>query len=533
MKVLILGAAGIIGQTMRLCVPAGVTPIWHRKTADALHVGCDLTDPNARLAFLDEHKPDVIVNLAGESSTDRVEGNPQAYQVINTLVPYALAEWCDANNAHLIHVSTQAVFDGLNPPYKPDSPMNAVNWYGWQKIHAERLVRDHRNWTIVRPTFVLGVRPLPHVGRANPVERMLDGRDELQVGDRFFSVAFAHDVAELLWDIATDGTQGWPRRATYHVGTPDKVSRHDIARLFRVEAKKVPHSLFANIAPRPLDTTYEFDTALYRRTFETGVTLCKEEWKSQQAMTMIDRAKEISLFLGIPEMDALERLGRGWSAVHNDVSECWRRANPQTEAEILNWYRTTEAYIWELSYYHADAGWNYAGTCAGIAERLKAEGARRVLCLGDGIGDLTLTLEKAGLRPTYHDLAESRTAEFAKFRLARHGCFSDGECPRNHYHLTGCFVPISDIFTYDAIVSLDFLEHVTNVDEWARAIYAALKPGGWFCAQNAFAIGSGEQGSMPMHLACNDKYEKEWQPLLEGMGFVQDKAAVNWWRKAA
>lgn len=80
---------------------------------------------------------------------------------------------------------------------------------------------------------------------------------------------------------------------------------------------------------------------------------------------------------------------------------------------------------------------------------------------------------------------------------------------------------------WDAIVSLDFLEHVTDVSAWVAAIKAALKPGGFFCAQNAFAIGSGEQGSMPMHLARNDKYETEWDPTLFGLGFSQ--IGSNWY----
>ena len=46
-----------------------------------------------------------------------------------------------------------------------------MNKYGHQKFIAEKSVQQHKNWTIVRPTFVLGVRSLPHVGRANPMSK--------------------------------------------------------------------------------------------------------------------------------------------------------------------------------------------------------------------------------------------------------------------------------------------------------------------------------------------------------------------------
>jgi hypothetical protein len=62
-----------------------------------------------------------------------------------------------------------------------------------------------------------------------------------------------------------------------------------------------------------------------------------------------------------------------------------------------------------------------------------------------------------------------------------------------------------------------------------RGIYAALRPGGWLMCQNAFACGSGPDGSIPMHLARNDRFEKDWDPLLLSIGFVQESS--NWYRK--
>ena len=93
------------------------------------------------------------------------------------------------------------------------------------------------------------------------------------------------------------------------------------------------------------------------------------------------------------------------------------------------------------------------------------------------------------------------------------------------------WTPLFEPEAYDAVVSLDFLEHCVNVTEWIEAIKRTLKPGGLFCAQNAFAIGSGEHGSMPMHLAQNDHFEKDWDPTLFGMGFIQESS--NWYRSPA
>ncbi len=244
-------------------------------------------------------------------------------------------------------------------------------------------------------------------------------------------------------------------------------------------------------------------------------------------LTAEQRAKELAQFFGMAETDALAKLNLGFGYHHAEVTADWKRANPQTDEEILEWYRKTDKYCWELSAYHLDPGFNYMGMCAGISEALRAKGVDSVLCLGDGIGDLTLKLKQDGLWSSYHDLYGSQTAKFADMRLADY-------LPSHAMRLSHDWTPdaIGTIAKFDAIVSLDFLEHLTRPDIWMRAIFAGLKPGGWALLQNAFAIGSGPNGSIPCHLERNDKYETEYGPLMLEIGFVQEGTS-NWWRKPA
>lgn len=234
--------------------------------------------------------------------------------------------------------------------------------------------------------------------------------------------------------------------------------------------------------------------------------------------------RDLADFFGLPIETAREGLNLGFHPLHAEVAADYRRAVPKDDEALLEWYRETTAYIWELSAYHLDPGFNYAGMCQGIAERLKAAGARWVLCLGDGIGDLTLSLRRAGIEAVYHELLGSRTAAFGNFRLRRHlgqeapGLFTAGWEPS----LSNFGRP------FDAIVSVDFLEHVTDVPAWVGAIKQSLQPGGLLMAQNAFACGSGEGGSIPMHLARNDRYEKEWDPMMASLGFRQ--LSSNWYQ---
>jgi dTDP-4-dehydrorhamnose reductase len=520
MKVLILGASGIVGQTMRLFIPAVVSPVWVRRTPDPITPGYDLTDSCVLMALLDAVSPDVIVNLAGESSVDAVERDPALFRAINVAVPAQLALWAHGNGKRLIQVSSQAVWDGTRAPYGARvSCETPVNEYGKQKITAEAETLRHGG-TILRLTFVLGIRPLPHVGRSNPLEAMLDGQSP-QAADRFFSPLMAEDAAELIWQevLAPSGER------IRQFGQPVSRSRYEIAQLVNPAVEGCRHEDFKGLAARPLDTTYEGSS--WSRAIDAGVgshLVRGRAWKDEHRSHR-DRAVELALFFGISLAVAREHLDRGFGMLHNEVTADFNASGShKTEAELLDWYRSTEAYIWELSAYHEDAGFNYSGMCRGIAERLASAGVKKVLCLGDGIGDLTLSLDRAGFDATYHDLTGSRTAEYAAFRFWRHT--GRGMAAS----LSETFEPSLAPESYDAVVSLDFLEHVTNVPDWAAAIRQALKPGAMFCAQNAFAIGSGADGSMPMHLAVNDRFEKDWDPLLSDLGFVQESS--NWYRKA-
>jgi dTDP-4-dehydrorhamnose reductase/SAM-dependent methyltransferase len=519
-KIAIYGAGGILGQTMRLYQPP-LDVRYYRREKDFIHYGIDLTQENP-----DEFMPDVIVNLAGENRPDVVEMDPQRTFEINAEVPQRLAQWCDSNGAHYIHISTQAVFSGELPPYSPSSHLSAINIYGMQKIEAENRVRQFQNWTILRPTFVLGVRPLPLVGRPNPFEFMMTRPKGKEVNDRWFSPLFAREGAKAIWEIV----KIQPKGRIHHLGTPARVSRYWIARHADRDVEPVNHNFFEGLAPRPVDTTYATG-CLASIGLIGGLDQCRKDWDPTPHQELVT---DLAVFFGISEAEARMKLGQGFAIHHANVAADFRAMNPQSDSELLEWYRQTEAYIWELGAYHLDGGFNYKGMVEGIVERLRGtEGS--VLCLGDGIGDLTLQLRQAGIDAIYHDLRDSKTSEFAEFRFwRRFGAdlpvfMSKGWEPNLNWKLRSLDGNGSiQNHLIKAVLCLDFLEHMPNVEAWVKAIREVLQPGGVALFQNAFNMGSGRDGSIPMHLTRNDRYEKDWTPLMQKTGFRQ-QGTSNWW----
>lgn len=238
------------------------------------------------------------------------------------------------------------------------------------------------------------------------------------------------------------------------------------------------------------------------------------------------RVEEIALVLNVPASSVRERLELGFGRNHVLVAEDFNNAGVDVNdsASLLEWYRTTDAYIYELSAYHLDPGFNYSGMCEGVVNHCTTNEWPRVLCLGDGIGDLSLTLKQAGLEPTYNDLKGSKNALYAKVVS---GLYTKDGVPQI---LTEDWVPTFPTNYYHAVVALDFFEHLVNVDEWVATVYESLRDGGGFLAQNAFGIGDEEHGnSIPMHLSVNNKYEFVWDKLMEDTGFTRNIG--GWWVK--
>jgi dTDP-4-dehydrorhamnose reductase len=276
-KFLILGASGIIGQSLRASVPEGILPTYTRLCVSDGYRSVDLTDFDALEAILTFKRPAVVVNLAGESNTDKVERNPAAYERINVQVPSALARLANILNFRLIHVSSQAVFSGLRPTYGLNADPDPINEYGRQKAAAETAVLAHDRTMVVRPTFVLGVRPNPDLGRMNPVEAMFSGQRH-QVADRFFSVSFAPDVAACLWAAVLTPDH----RRVVQAGVPVRVSRYRIARDLGLDVEAVSHADFPGIAPRPFDTTYACGDHIL--SYEEGIADCLRRWHAREAV---------------------------------------------------------------------------------------------------------------------------------------------------------------------------------------------------------------------------------------------------------
>ncbi len=146
MKVLVLGASGMIGSTMLRVLSE--KDDWQTvgsirgKALDgpvcpALAAGIDLANPDHLHHLFREVRPDVVVNCAGLTKHLREGKEPIPALTMNALLPHRLAEFCDVARARLIHVSTDCVFSGRKGNYRETDDPDATDVYGRTKALGE------------------------------------------------------------------------------------------------------------------------------------------------------------------------------------------------------------------------------------------------------------------------------------------------------------------------------------------------------------------------------------------------------------
>ncbi len=103
--------------------------------------GFDFDRPETLRTALDAVSPSLVVNAAAYTAVDKAESEPEAAWRANRDGPAALAAWCAAHGARLIHISTDYVFDGLKgEPYVEDDATGPTGVYGASKLAGEASV---------------------------------------------------------------------------------------------------------------------------------------------------------------------------------------------------------------------------------------------------------------------------------------------------------------------------------------------------------------------------------------------------------
>ena len=237
MRILITGASGLLGLNTAL-EAADQHTVFGQVNSNAIHteaftiLKANLLDHGAVEQLLDESQPDWVIHCAALANLEACENDPELARELNTEVPRKLAQHCRKGGARLLHVSTDAVFDGQTGGYTEQDSPNPLGTYAQTKYQAELAVAAANSEAITARVNLFG---WSLKGRRSLAEfffnNLLADNPIMGFTDVYFCPLLVNDIAYIFIKMLDRGLTG-----LYHVLSSDSMTKYDfgvtIARRF-------------------------------------------------------------------------------------------------------------------------------------------------------------------------------------------------------------------------------------------------------------------------------------------------------------
>ncbi len=283
MRVLVTGASGQLGRkVVEVLAQAGheVRGLAHGKPRPGQDAG-EITDPESLRPFFAAPAPEAVVHAAALRDPDLCEQDPYLAKKVNIEGTKNVLELADGAGARLLFISSDYVFDGKTPPYREESRVNPVNYYGRTKVEGEEAVlKDRAKGHAVlrlpllynqddpkRPSFLKKILDALRAGQ--PVK--LDHR-------RPRHPTLVDDAARVIRLILEEKLAG-----VFHFGGAERMTNYEAARrvgeILSLPAGHVaPDREAATRAPRPPDPRLEWPKLLRTGLAPAPTPFAKAVW---------------------------------------------------------------------------------------------------------------------------------------------------------------------------------------------------------------------------------------------------------------
>jgi dTDP-4-dehydrorhamnose reductase len=294
-KVIITGSNGLLGQSLlRLFLEDkskyrvfGFSRGANRSgKTDFEYLDIDITEELLLKKAVTKIQPDVLINTAAMTQVDICEDQRDACELLNVTVVRWLSEVCESQGTHLIHISTDFIFDGKKGDYKETDSPNPLSNYGVSKLKSEQLLAVSRaRSTILRTILVYG--KVYDMSRSNIVlwvKKMLEERKEITiVEDQFRAPTYVDDLA-LACKIAMDKNAF----GIFNICSKEVLSVYEIAKqiasVFSLDSgliKPISTATLNQKAARPARTGFDLtktntELGLYPQSFKEDLQRFKE-----------------------------------------------------------------------------------------------------------------------------------------------------------------------------------------------------------------------------------------------------------------
>lgn len=237
----------------------------------------DLSNPEQIVEVLNTEKPQIIVSAGAYTAVDKAESDQELCDAVNHIAVKTIGAWAAENNAKVIHISTDYVFDGTSEtPLKETDAPDPINVYGLTKLHGEQALRaSGANHVIIRTAWVYSVYGANFV---KTMIRLMSEREEIGVvADQVGTPTYARDLASTIMQVieAPEFVQG-----VFHYSNEGKISWHDFAlaikeiKGFSTKVNAINSDAFPTPAKRPNFSL--LDKSKIKETYQVAVP----DWKT-------------------------------------------------------------------------------------------------------------------------------------------------------------------------------------------------------------------------------------------------------------
>jgi dTDP-4-dehydrorhamnose reductase len=259
-RVLVTGASGLLGANLVLGLMEkhAVTAVTHttrlaHPTLEARQA--DLSAPGEARRLFRGVRPEAVIHSAAAADVDACERDPASAFRLNADMAGEVAQAAAEAGARLVHISSDAVFDGRAGPYREVDSPSPVNVYAESKLAGEAAVqRAHPEALVLRTNF-FGWNALPKLNLAEFfLEKLRAGEEAPGFTDVFFSPLLVNDLVGLILGLLASDATG-----VLHAGGRECLSKYDfgrrLARQFGYEETRIRPTTLAMAgkrAPRAL-----------------------------------------------------------------------------------------------------------------------------------------------------------------------------------------------------------------------------------------------------------------------------------------
>jgi dTDP-4-dehydrorhamnose reductase len=289
MRILVTGKNGQLGKSINKIVNTGNGKNNYQQDNEFIFVSretLDLSKKESISSYFDNNNFDVIINCGAYTAVDRAEEEQYIANQVNHLAVKQLAEIAKEQEARLIHISTDYVFDGeSSKTYIETDEVNPINVYGKTKLAGEKAlqVAMPNNAIIIRTSWVYSEYGNNFV---STMLRLGEERDELNVvSDQIGSPTYAHDLASVVLEMIKTEVFKVEGRSTeiYHYSNEGQTSWYEFAKeIFKIEKidctiNPIKTEQYPTPAKRPINTFMDKNKII--QTFHTS----ENHWKDSLA----------------------------------------------------------------------------------------------------------------------------------------------------------------------------------------------------------------------------------------------------------